>query len=90
MVILAFVCWAIWNVRNRITFGKYTLKSPSVIIFFSISLLIYLAGLQKLAADKEKLSEGAHKLKQAATSIYSRQAQTTVADSHQLAVVAST
>jgi hypothetical protein len=59
MVILDSVCWAIWNVRNRITFDKYTLKSPSVITFYSISLLIYWAGLQKLAADKEKLSEGA-------------------------------
>jgi hypothetical protein len=90
MFILASVCWAIWNVHIKITFGKYTLKSPSLITFYSISLLIYWAGLQKLAADKEKMSEGAHKVKQVATSVYSRQAQTTIADSHQLAMVAST
>jgi hypothetical protein len=44
IVTLASVCWAIWNVRNRITFDKYILKSPSVITFYSISLLLYWAG----------------------------------------------
>jgi hypothetical protein len=39
VVILVFVCWPIWNMRNRITFDKYILKSPSVISFYSISLL---------------------------------------------------
>jgi hypothetical protein len=42
---------------------KFHLKSPSVITFYSISLLIYWAGLQKVAIDKEKLLKGAHKLK---------------------------
>jgi hypothetical protein len=36
-------------------------------------LLIYWEGLQKDAADKEKLIEGAHKLKQVAASVYARQ-----------------
>jgi hypothetical protein len=62
------------------------LKSPSVITFYSISLLIYWAGLQKDAADKERLIEGANRLKQVATSVYSRQ----VEDSHQLAIVTMT
>jgi hypothetical protein len=58
VVILSSICWAIWNVRNRVTFDKYNLKSSSVITFYSISLLIYWAGLQKVATDKEKLIEG--------------------------------
>jgi hypothetical protein len=86
MVILASIYWAIWNIRNRITFDKFHLKSPSVITFYSISLLIYWAGLQKDAADKERLIEGANMLKQVATSVYSRQ----VEDSHQLAIVTMT
>jgi hypothetical protein len=49
-------------------------------------LLIYWAGLQKDAADKERLIEGANRLKQVATSVYSRQ----VEDSHQLAIVTMT
>jgi hypothetical protein len=88
IVIVASVCWAIWNVRNRITFDKYILKSPSVIIFYSISLLLYWAGLQKLLSDKEKLTEGAQKLKQVAAYVYSRQAKVpTDTEARQLAVI---
>jgi hypothetical protein len=73
MVILASICWSIWNIRNRVTFDNFHLKSPSVISFYFFSLLIYWAGLQKDAADKERLIEGANKLKQVATSVYTRQ-----------------
>jgi hypothetical protein len=62
------------------------LKSPSVISFYSISLLIYWAGLQKDVADKEKLIEGANKLKQVAALVYARQDD----GSHQLAIVTMT
>jgi glucose dehydrogenase len=86
MVILASICWAIWNIRNRVTFDKFQLKSPGVITFYSISLLIYWVGLQKDATDKERLIEGANRLKQVATLVYSRQ----VEDSHQLAIVTMT
>jgi hypothetical protein len=73
---MASVCWAIWNTRNRVTFDKYTLKSPSVISFFSISLLVYQEGLQKDATDKSKLLKGAHKMKQVVAAVYSnRQAE---------------
>jgi hypothetical protein len=86
MVILASICWAIWNIRNRVTFDMFHLKSPSVITFYSISLLIYWEGLQKDVADKERLIEGANRLKQVATLVYSRQ----VEDSRQLAIVTMT
>jgi hypothetical protein len=59
IVILATVCWAIWNTRNKVTFDKFVLKSLSVISFFSVSLLMYCVGLQKDARDKGKLMEGA-------------------------------
>jgi hypothetical protein len=88
VVILASICWAIWNVRNRITFDKFHLKSPSVISFYFISLLIYWAGLQKDVSDKEKLLEGAHKLKQAAAMVYARQEHND--DSRELAIGART
>jgi hypothetical protein len=42
--------------------------------------------LQKDAADKERLIEGANRFKQVATSVYSRQ----VEDSRQLAIVTMT
>jgi hypothetical protein len=71
-VILASIYWAIWNMHNRVTFDKYNFKSPSIITFYSISLLIYWASLQKIATDKEKLLEGAQKLKQVVVVVYSR------------------
>jgi hypothetical protein len=89
VVILASIYWAIWNMRNRVTFDKIHLKSPSVITFYAISLLIYWAGLQKVPTDKGKLLEGAHKLKQVAAMVYSRQDKNG-GDSHQLAIVALT
>jgi hypothetical protein len=49
-------------------------------------LLIYWAGLQKHAAEKERLIEGANKLKQVATLVYSRQEE----GSRQLAIVTMT
>jgi hypothetical protein len=88
MVILASVCWAIWNIRNRVTFDKFHLKSPSVISFSSISLLIYWAGLQNDVVDKEKLLKGAHKLKKVAAMVYARPKHND--GSRQLAIMAMT
>jgi hypothetical protein len=83
MVILASVVWVIWNIRNRVTFDHYILKSPSVISFFSISLLLYWAGLLKDLPDKDRLIEGAQKMKLVAAEVYSHQV---AADSLQLVV----
>jgi hypothetical protein len=58
-------------VCNIVTFDKYIMKLPSVISFYSMYLLIYLIGLQKDEANKDKLIEWSHKLKQAATNIFS-------------------
>jgi hypothetical protein len=52
-------------------------------------LLIYWVGLQKVATDKEKLLEGAHKLKRVAAMVYSRE-EKNGGDSRQLAIVALT
>jgi hypothetical protein len=83
MVILASVVWVIWNIRNRVTFDLYILKSPSVISFFSISLLLYWAGILKDLPDKDRLIEGAQKMKLVAAEVYSHQV---AADSLQLVV----
>jgi hypothetical protein len=72
MVILASICWAIWNIRNRVTFDNSQMKSPSVFSFYSI-LFVGLFEITKDVVDKEKLLEGAHKLKQVAASVYTRQ-----------------
>jgi hypothetical protein len=40
-------CWAIWNVRNKITFEKHILKSPSEISYFAVALIVYWTWLQK-------------------------------------------
>jgi hypothetical protein len=58
------------------------LKSPSV-IFFSISRLIYWAGLQKDLADRDTIIEGAQKMKHVDADVYSHQV---ASDSLQLVV----
>ena len=45
MLLLAAVCWAIWIIRNRVTFDKLTVHSPLVTVFYMCSLLHYWAGL---------------------------------------------
>jgi hypothetical protein len=71
IIIIAAVCWAIWNVRNKITFDKHILRSPSEISYFAVALIVYWAGLQK-AEDKGFLIEGVEKMTQAAATVYSR------------------
>jgi hypothetical protein len=71
VIIIAAVCWAIWNVRNKITFEKHVMKSPSEISYFAVALILYWAGLQKVE-DKECLVSGADKMVQAAAFVYSR------------------
>jgi hypothetical protein len=74
-IIIAAICWAIWNVRNKITFDKHILRSPSEISYFAVALIVYWTGLQK-PEDKSYLSEGAKKMAQAAAAVYSRRATT--------------
>jgi hypothetical protein len=69
MTLIAATCWAIWTVRNKVTFDDHVLRSPSEITFSSIALLIYWAGLLK-AEDKSRLTMGAQKMMTAASSIY--------------------
>jgi hypothetical protein len=69
VVLIAAICWAIWNVRNKITFEKHVMRSPNEIVYFAISLIRYWAGLQK-GADKEYLAGGADKLMHTASSIF--------------------
>jgi hypothetical protein len=69
VIFIAAICWAIWNVRNKDTFEKHILRSPSEIIFFSISLLLFWAGLQK-DADRECLYEGDAKIKRVVSPIF--------------------
>jgi hypothetical protein len=68
VVIIAAVCWAIWNVRNKITFEKHVPRSPSEITYFAVALTVYWVGLQK-ADDKKSMIGGAEKMVQAASSI---------------------
>jgi glucose dehydrogenase len=74
-IIIAAICWAVWNVRNKITFDKHILRSPSEISYFAVALIVYWTGLQK-PEDKSYLSEGAKKMAQAAAAVYSRRATT--------------
>jgi hypothetical protein len=41
VVIIAAICWAIGNIRNKVTFEKHILRSPSEITYFVVSLLVY-------------------------------------------------
>jgi hypothetical protein len=52
MLLLAAGCWAIWNVRNQITFEKKVVKSPMVTIFLMCAFLRYWAGLYEDEAEK--------------------------------------
>jgi hypothetical protein len=70
VVLIAAACWAIWSVRNKVTFEKHIFRSPSEIIFYTISMLLYWAGLQK-EVDKEQLTGGAKKLMHSATIAFS-------------------
>jgi hypothetical protein len=62
-------------VRKKVTFDNHTLRLPSEIIFFLISLLLYWTSLQK-GANKEFLSGGTTKLMRNATSIFANRTPT--------------
>ena len=62
-VVLAAMCWAIWNIRNRITFESKRLKYLFEIIFLVCANILYWAGLQKEAGDAEDLKKGAEMIR---------------------------
>jgi hypothetical protein len=47
MVGMAAVCWAIWILRNKLTFEHYVLRNPVEIVFTVCSFLLHWTGLQK-------------------------------------------
>jgi hypothetical protein len=60
-LVTAALCWAIWITRNKITFDRYILKSPVVIVFSMCLFLLYWAGLYYLE-EAEAIRGGANKL----------------------------
>jgi hypothetical protein len=47
MVGMAAMCWAIWTLRNKLTFEHYVLQNPVEIVFTVCSFLLHWTGLQK-------------------------------------------
>jgi hypothetical protein len=45
VLLLSAVCWAIWIVRNQITFDRKVVRSPMITIFAMCAFLRYWAGL---------------------------------------------
>jgi hypothetical protein len=74
MVGIAAVCWAIWTIRNKTTFGNYNMRSPSEAVFTMCSFVMYWAGLQT-SEDKAQVLMGAGKLMEMATEL-ARQTRT--------------
>jgi len=52
------LCWAIWNIRNNVTFDGHKMRTPCGIIFFASTLLICWVGLERVG-DKERVVSGA-------------------------------
>ena len=75
MIGLAAVCWAIWIVRNKVTFDEHIVRSPSEVLFTMCSFLLYWLGLQ-VGNDRDALVGGTRKLmKMAADFAWRSQAQ---------------
>ncbi|KQJ88017.1 hypothetical protein BRADI_4g14943v3 [Brachypodium distachyon] len=71
---VAAICWALWKLRNRASFGEQKLiRSPSEIICYACAFLRYWADLQK-EADKTNLLAGAAALQAEALRHHDRQA----------------
>ena len=63
MLLLASVCWAIWNIRNKITFDGMVVRSPIVTIGSMCAYLHYWAGLYG-EEDGDRIRGGAGDLMQ--------------------------
>jgi hypothetical protein len=71
MLILSAVCWAIWIVRNQITFDKKVVRSPMVTVFATCAFLRYWAGLYN-EEDKSKIVAGADQMMRKASELASQ------------------
>jgi hypothetical protein len=70
MVLLAAICWGIWNIRNKITFDKVMVRSPLVTISSVCSFLHYWAGLYG-KEDGARIKSGADQMLQQAMILHS-------------------
>jgi hypothetical protein len=61
MVGIAAVCWAIWTIRNKLTFDNHNMRSPLEAVFTLCSFVMYWAGLQA-TDDKNQMMMGAGRL----------------------------
>jgi hypothetical protein len=57
MLLLATICWGIWNVRNKITFEGSVVRSPLVTIATICSFLHFWSGLYGVE-EGEKIKKG--------------------------------
>jgi hypothetical protein len=71
MLILSVVCWAIWIVRNQITFDKKVVRSPMVTVFATCAFLCYWAGLYN-EEGKGKIVAGADQMMRKASELASQ------------------
>jgi hypothetical protein len=72
MLLLAAICWGIWNIRNKITFEKAIVRSPLVTIAMICSLLHYWAGLFG-REDGGRIKMGADQMLQRASALHSKE-----------------
>ena len=71
MMIIAAVCWGIWNLRNKVTFDKHVTRTPLEAVFTACSFMLYWAGLLK-EDDKVKFQTGVKRLAHAAAALADR------------------
>jgi hypothetical protein len=71
MLILSVVCWAIWIIRNQITFDKKVARSPMVTVFATCAFLRYWAGLYG-EENKSKIVAGANQMMRKASELASQ------------------
>ena len=71
MMIIAAVCWGIWNLGNKVTFDKHIARTPLEAVFTACSFMLYWAGLLKEDA-KVKFQAGVKRLVHVATTLADR------------------
>jgi hypothetical protein len=67
---MAAVCWAIWILRNKMTFEKYVLQNPAEVVFMVCYFLMHWTGLHK-EEDKKMLESGVKRLMETAAGLAS-------------------
>ena len=71
MMIIAAICWGIWNLRNKVTFEKYVARNPLEAVFTACSFMLYWAGLLK-EEEKVKFQAGVKRLARAGAALADR------------------